>query len=147
MRCPWYFPHLRSLCTRCFMNFLSSPGDSQNVLSSSHPTLTSFRLCRFSPPHSPVLFSPFTPCLPQRLPLPDTQRQSSPTLCIHHRLLFNIQTLFCVLLDQTLVPPTLPFPNEFRFLSGVVLQSTLSAPEILASFFMCSSLCHTALHS
>lgn len=78
VRCPWYLPHLRSLCTSCFMNFLSSPGDSQNVLSSSHLTLIPFLICRYFPQHYPVLFSPFTPRLPQRLLLPDTQQQSSP---------------------------------------------------------------------
>lgn len=70
VRCPWYHPHLSSLCTSCFKNFLSS-GDSQNVISSDHSTLPTFFICRYFPPHCLVLFSLcFTLPPPQSLLLP-----------------------------------------------------------------------------
>lgn len=59
VRCPWYYPHLNSLCTilAALENFLFS---WRHVLLSGHPT-PSFFICRYFLPCFPVVFSPHSP--------------------------------------------------------------------------------------
>lgn len=129
MRCPWYHPHLHSLCTvlAALENFLLC---WRHVLLSGHPTPPPFFICRYFLPCCAVLFSPWSPPFSK----PSASSHSVAVIpCPLHppRGSFSkFQTLFHALLDQTLMPPTLPYPQR-RF--------WLPCPEGKFWFWLCTS--------
>lgn len=153
VRCPWYHPHLRSLCTvlSCFREFpvLLETCAFEWLPHSSFLIYRYFLRCCgvFSPWSSPFSKPSASSHSVAVIPCPLHPPQGSSS---------KFQTLFHALLDQTLTPPTLSYPQgrfwlpcskgKFWFWLCTSAHTALCFPEILASFSMYSSLCHTSLN-